>query len=142
MFGDTLTIKGFGGVGDTTGTAATFNKISSIGRGARYGLSTNTPSDSTYLDIKYQESSPKRYKPDQGERYLATSTIRKFLVKVTRRKYDSGGNRWVTATTNLTHEYEAEMTVIPEPDLKATVGYAANLALVTANFAKLFAQEA
>lgn len=142
MFGDTLSIKGFGGVGDTTGTAAAFNKISSVGRSARYGLSTNTPADSTYLDIKYQESSPKRYRPDISVPFLATSTTRKFLVKVTRRKYDSGGNRWVTATTNLTHEYESEMTVISDADLKATVGYAANLALVTANIAKLFAQEA
>lgn len=142
MFGDTLSIKGFGGVGDTTGTAATFNKISSVGKSARYGLSTNTPADATYLDIKYQEMAPRRYKPDQNERYLATSTTRKFLVKVTRRKFDSGGNRWVTATTNLTHEYEAEMSVFADADLKATVGYAANLALVTANIAKLFAQEA
>lgn len=130
-------------MGDTTGVAATFNKISSVGKACKYGLSTNTPADSTYLEMKYQESAPKRYPAafNNPTQMVYTST-RKFLVKITRRTFNPSANRWVTNTVNLTGEYESDQSVVTNTHLKDLVAYAANQTLVTANFAKIIAQEA
>jgi hypothetical protein len=139
----TLTIKGYGGVGDTTGTAASFVRVSGVGKAVRYGLSTNTPSDSTYLDVKYQDEQPKRIPVNNG---TATTYVllqrRKFLVKISRKLFNGDQNRWDNATCNLTLDYPAELSTLTLAHLKDLVGYASQFTGVTANITKLFAQEA